>query len=590
MLMKRTHNCGELRKGDIKKEVVLNGWVQNRRDHGGLIFIDLRDRYGLTQVVFDPKTDKGSHETAEHLRREYVIAVKGKVRPRGEGLENPKLKTGAIEVIISKVDILSRAKTPPIEIDSRIDVNEDIKLKYRYLDLRKEESQKSILFRHKVVKAVRDFFDSEGFLDIETPMLAKATPEGARDYLIPSRVNPGKFYALPQSPQLFKQLLMISGFDRYMQIVKCFRDEDLRADRQPEFTQIDIEMSFIDEEDIYTINEKFIKYLWKKVMGIELRIPFKRLTYQEAVDSYGLDKPDLRFGLELANVSDIVKDSQFQVFKDVIAGNGTVKCLNAKGCAKFSRKDIEELTHLASVHGAKGLAWMKMNNGLESSIVKFFPDNVKEGLIKKTKAQEGDLLLFVADHKHFIVNTALGHLRNELARKLNLIKEGSFNFVWVTDFPLLEYDEDQERHVAMHHPFTSPKDEDLPMLDKDPSKARAKAYDLVLNGVEVGGGSIRIHDPIVQKKMFKALSISDQEAENKFGFLIEALKYGTPPHGGIAYGLDRLISIMLGLESIRDVIAFPKNKAATSLMDGCPSDISQEQLKELHLKLDIVKQ
>ena len=585
MFAKRSHTCGELRKGNIGEDVTLNGWVQNRRDHGGLIFIDLRDRYGLTQIVFDPKEDKESHKKAEGLRREDVISVKGKVRARGKGLENPKLDTGEIEVLISGIELLSKAETPPIEIDDRIETSEEVKLKYRYLDLRKPGIRRNILFRHKVIKAVRDFFDKEGFVEIETPVLAKATPEGARDFLVPSRLHPGKFYALPQSPQIFKQILMISGFDRYMQIVKCFRDEDLRADRQPEFTQIDLEQSFIEEEDIYAINERFVKYLWKTVMGIDLKLPFLKLTYEEAVGRYGLDKPDLRFGLELVDMSDIAARSDFQVFKEAVSSGGTVKCINAKGCASFSRKDIEELTHLVTVYDAKGLAWMKMDDKLESSVVKFFSEDLQKEMIKAAGAEKGDLLLFVADKKHFIVNTALGHLRNELAKKLGLIEKGTYNFLWVTDFPLLEYDEDEERHVSVHHPFTSPKEEDLKFLDTDPSKVRSKAYDLVLNGTEIAGGSIRIHDTDIQKKMFSVLGIGEKEAEKKFGFLLEALRYGTPPHGGIAYGIDRLIAIMLGLDSIRDVIAFPKNKAAQGLMDGCPSDVSAEQLKDLNIKL-----
>ena len=586
MFNKRSVSCGELRQSDIGKDATLNGWVQSRRDHGGLIFIDLRDREGITQIVFDPKVSSDAHSAAEHLRREDVIAAKGTVRHRGKGLENPKLATGDIEVIVGELQVLSRADTPPIEIDDRIETSEEIKLKYRYLDLRKPGLQKNIRFRHRVIKSARDFFDSEGFLDIETPMLAKATPEGARDYLVPSRVSPGKFYALPQSPQIFKQLLMVSGFDRYMQIARCFRDEDLRADRQPEFTQIDVEMSFIDEEDIYSINERFVKRLWKELLQATLKTPFPRLTYSEAVDKYGLDKPDVRFGLELVNVSDIIRESEFQVFRDTVAAGGTVKCVNAKGCAGFSRKELDELVQFASVYDAKGLAYMKMNEQLEGSIAKFFPEAVLAGIAQAMKAEKGDLLLFVADRKHFVVNTALGHLRNELARRLKLIKDGSYSFLWVVDFPLLDYDENEERHVAVHHPFTSPKDEDIALLDKEPGKVRAKAYDLVLNGVEIAGGSIRIHDTAVQKKMFSILGISDEEALKKFGFLLEALRYGAPPHGGIAYGVDRLVALMLGLESIRDVIAFPKNKAAASLMDGCPSEVSEEQLKELRLKLD----
>jgi aspartyl-tRNA synthetase len=590
MFMKRTVNCGQLRKADIGKDVILNGWVQSRRDHGGLVFVDLRDRYGLTQIVFDPKADESAHKLADQLRREFVIAAKGKIRARGEGLENPKLATGEIEIIIDKLEILSKAKTPPIEIDERIDANEDIRLQYRYLDLRKPGVSKNIVFRHKVVKVVRDFFDENGFIEIETPMLAKATPEGARDYLVPSRVNPGSFYALPQSPQLFKQLLMISGMDKYVQIARCFRDEDLRADRQPEFTQIDVEMSYITEEDVYELNERLVKLLWKKLLDVDVHIPFKRMTYAEAVGRYGLDKPDLRFDLELVDVTDISKKTDFKVFKDVATAGGLVKCINAVGCAHFSRKELEDLIRFVQVYGAKGLAYIKVGDELEGTIAKYFTHDLQHELMTITKAKKGDVLLFVADAKPMVVNTALGYLRNELAKRLNLIKANTYNFLWVTDFPLLEWSEEENRFMAMHHPFTSPKLEDVPLLDKDPGKTRARAYDLVLNGMEIAGGSIRIHDSDVQQKMFDTLGITREEAEKKFGYFLEALSYGTPPHGGIAWGLDRLVTVMLGLESIRDVIAFPKNKAAASLMDGCPSTVDEKQLKELHIKLDIVKQ
>jgi aspartyl-tRNA synthetase len=590
MFMKRTVRCGDLRKQDIGKKVVLNGWVQSRRDHGGLIFIDLRDRYGLTQAVFDPNTGKAAHGLAEQIRREDVIAIRGTVRARAEGMENPKMATGDIEILVAESDVLSKAKTPPIEIDDRIETNEDIKLKYRYLDLRKPSVQNTLIFRHRVVKSVRDYFDRNQFVEIETPVLAKATPEGARDYLVPSRVSPGNFYALPQSPQIFKQLLMIAGFDRYVQIVKCFRDEDLRADRQPEFTQIDIEMSFIDEEDIYDLNERLVKHLWKEVLDLDVNIPFPRLTYAEATARYGLDKPDTRFGLEIVDVTGLVTQADFKVFKDVAAAGGAVKCINAKGCAHFSRSELENLQRFVQVYEAKGLAYVKMGEELEGTIVKYFSHELQRKLIAATGAAKGDVLLFVADADQRIVNTALGYLRNELASKLGLIKPGTFNFLWVVDFPLLEHNEEEDRFVAMHHPFTSPKPEDMALFETDPGKIRARAYDLVLNGTEIAGGSIRIHDSAVQKKMFDALKLSDEEAEKKFGFLLEALSYGTPPHGGMAWGLDRLIAIMLGLDSIRDVIAFPKNKAAVSLMDGCPSSVSPQQLKDLHLKLDIVKQ
>jgi len=587
--MYRTKTNGELRAKDEGREVILAGWVDSRRDHGGVIFIDLRDRYGLTQVVFDPQSDSTSHKMAEQLRREDVISVKGVVRKRKKGMENPRMPTGEIEVYSSHLKILSKAQTPPIEIDDRIELNEDIRLKYRYLDLRRPRMQRNLLMRHRITKAVRDFFDKEGFLDIETPMLAKSTPEGARDYLVPSRVNPGKFYALPQSPQLFKQLLMISGFDRYMQIVRCFRDEDLRADRQPEFTQIDVEMSFIEESDIQELIERMIRHLWKEALGVELEIPFPKLTYQEAMDRFGSDKPDIRFGLELVDVTDLAKESGFEVFKQA-AEIGRVKGINASGFGEMSRKDIDALIELAKVYRAKGMAWMKMADRLESSIVKFFEPSLQQRIIERMQAKKGDLLLFVADKDVGIVYAALGAIRLELSRKLPVPpKADDYKFVWVTDFPLLEYSEEEGRFVAMHHPFTSPKDEDIPLLDSEPLKARAKAYDITLNGIEIGGGSIRIHMPEVQAKMFNVLGISEEEAKQKFGYFIDALRFGTPPHGGIAFGLDRLAMLMAGESSIRDVIAFPKNKDAASLMDNCPSEVDDRQLKELHLKLDVAK-
>jgi aspartyl-tRNA synthetase len=589
-MMKRTNSCGELVKKDIKQKVCLMGWVNSRRDHGGIIFTDLRDRYGLTQVVFDPKHIKKVHADAEKLRREDVIAVSGKVRSRGEGLENPKLKTGEIEVLVDSLEILNKSETPPIEIDERIELNEDIRLKYRYLDLRRESMQKNIALRHRTVKAARDYFDSMGFLEIETPMLGKSTPEGARDYLVPSRVNAGKFYALPQSPQILKQLCMISGFDKYFQVVRCFRDEDLRADRQPEFTQIDVEMSFIEQDDIFSLIEGLVKNIWKKVLGKNVKVPFKRMSYHDAMGKYGSDKPDLRFGLELVDVSDIVSKSGFDVFKKVIADKGKVKCVNAKNCGGFSRKELDELIAFVQIYDAKGMAWMKVTDkGLESNIVKYFDSNVQKGLVKAMNAAKGDLLLFVADHKHHIVDVALGQLRNELARRLKLTKGKEDNFLWVVDFPLFEFDEDEQRHVAVHHPFTIPRDEDIKYLDTDVKKVKAKAYDITLNGVEIGGGSIRIHKPEMQKKMFKVLGISDKDANKKFGFLLESFKYGAPPHGGIALGLDRIIALLTGNESIREVIAFPKTKNAEDLMMEAPNNVDEKQLKELNVKLDVVK-
>lgn len=590
MKFKRTNSCGELTKKDIKKEVCLMGWTHSSRDHGGIIFIDLRDRYGLTQIVFDPKHKKSIHSEAEKLRREDVIAVKGKVRARGKGLENPKLKTGEIEILVDDLEILNKAETPPIEIEDRADLNEDVRLKYRYLDLRRPKMQHNILTRHKTVKEIRDYFDRLGFLEIETPMLAKSTPEGARDYLVPSRVNPGKFYALPQSPQILKQICMISGFDKYFQIVKCFRDEDLRADRQPEFTQVDIEMSFVKEEDVFVLVEGLMKDIWKKILKKEIKTPFKKITYKEAMGKYGSDKPDLRFGLELVDVTEITKKSDFEVFKKVIKNSGSVKCINAKKCASFSRKELDELIDFVQIYDAKGMAWMKVTDkGLESNIVKYFNDSVKKDLIKAMNAKKDDLLLFVSDHKHHIVEVALGHLRNKLAQKLNLAKDKEDFFIWITEFPLLEFDEDEQRHVSVHHPFTSPKDEDIKFLDSDASKVRAKAYDITLNGVEIGGGSIRIHKPDMQKKMFTCLGISEKEAQEKFGFLLDAFKYGAPPHGGIALGLDRIIALMTGNVSIREVIAFPKTKNAEDLMMEAPNYVEDSQLKELNIKLDLVK-
>jgi len=587
--MLRTNTCGELTKKDIEKDVALCGWNNARRDHGGVIFIDLRDRYGLTQIVFNPEHNKEIHKIAEHIGREDVIWAKGKIRARGEGLENPKLKTGEIEVLADELKILSKSEVPPIEIDDRVKVNEDVALKYRYLELRKPRLQKNIATRHKIVKITRDYLDEHKFLEIETPILAKSTPEGARDYLVPSRVHPGKFFALPQSPQLFKQLLMVSGMDKYFQIAKCFRDEDLRADRQPEFTQIDIEMSFIDEEDIHHLTEGLLKRMWKDVLNLEINIPFRNMTYKEAMDKYGSDKPDLRFGLELADVTEIVKESEFKVFTDVLEKGGVAKAINVKK-STFSRKDIDEFIEFVKIYGAKGLAWMKYDGEkLESSVVKYFSEKIQKDIVKKLGAEKDDLLLFVADHKHKIVNDALGNLRINIAKKMNLIMPG-YEFCWVTDFPLLEFDEDLQRHVAVHHPFTSPKEGHLKFIETEPEKVLSKAYDVVLNGTEIGGGSIRINTIDVQQKMFNALGIREKEAQDKFGFLLDAFRYGAPPHGGIAIGIDRLTAIVCGEESIREVIAFPKTKNAESLLEGSPSGVSDEQLKELHIKTDVVKE
>ncbi len=586
--MKRTHTCGELTEKTVGQSVLLEGWVATTRCHGGILFVDIRDRYGFTQVVFDP-AHKSLLEEAGKLRREDVISIKGKVRKRPDGTTNPKMTTGHIEVLASFLEVLSKADVPPIEIDDRVNVNEDVRLKYRYLDLRKPSMQHNLMVRHKTCQVARQYFDKLGFLEIETPMLAKSTPEGARDYIVPSRVNPGKFYALPQSPQLFKQLLMVSGCDRYFQIVKCFRDEDLRADRQPEFTQIDVEMSFVDEEDIYSTMEGLMKEIWHRVLGVEIKIPFRRMTYEEAMSKYGSDKPDLRFGLEIVDMTGIAKKMDFEVFKKVIVDGGCVKALNVPDGAKFSRKDIDQIQRKAQEHGAKGLLYLKIGDEVEGVLAKFVDDKIKKELLDKTKSKKGDLILIIADHKHHNANVALGAVRLDVAEKLNLIDKKQFNFCWIVDFPLLEFDEDEQRHVAVHHPFTSPKTEDLHLLESDPGRVRSKAYDLTLNGVELGGGSIRIHRRDVQSKIFSLLGISEKEAQEKFGFLLEAFRYGAPPHGGIAFGLDRVVAILTGNVSIREVIAFPKTKDAESLMDGCPSEVAEKQLKELHIKLDIVK-
>jgi aspartyl-tRNA synthetase len=585
--LKRTHMCAELDIKNVGEKITVMGWAHKRRDLGGVIFTDLRDRTGILQIVFNTSLCQELFEKAEKIRSEYVLAITGEVVNRAPETVNPKIKTGEIEVIASELRILSQAETPPVYIEEDSDVNELVRLKYRYIDLRRPDMQKNLMLRHRVAKIARDYYDENGFLEIETPMLTKSTPEGARDYLVPSRVQPGKFYALPQSPQLFKQLLMVSGFDRYFQIVKCFRDEDLRADRQPEFTQIDIEMSFVNVDDVLTINEGFIKKAFKEALGVEVETPFKRMPYAEAMDRFGSDKPDVRFSLELLNVSDIVAGSGFKVFADAVKNGGSVRAINAKGCgAKFSRREIDSLVEFVKIYKAKGMAWIAVEeNELKSAITKFFTEDEVKAILKRVEAEPGDLICFVAD-KDEIVYDALGQLRLELARRLDLFNKNEYKFLWVTEFPLLEYDAEEKRWAAKHHPFTSPMDEDLEFLDTDPGKVRAKAYDIILNGVELGGGSIRIHMQDLQSKMFSLLGFTNEQAWDRFGFLLEAFKYGTPPHGGMAYGLDRLIMLMAGKSSIRDVIAFPKVQNASCPMTNAPDFVETKQLKELHIKTE----
>lgn len=587
--LKRSHLAGELSAANVGEKVVLMGWVNSRRDHGGLIFVDLRDRTGLAQLVFSPEVNKDAFNKAEKVRGEYVLAAVGEVRRRSAETVNPKLKTGEIEIYVTELRVLNRAKTPPFYIEEDVDVDENIRLRYRYLDLRRPDMQRNMILRHRVTKAARDFLDRRGFLEIETPMLTKSTPEGARDYLVPSRVNPGKFYALPQSPQIFKQILMVAGMDKYFQIVRCFRDEDLRADRQPEFTQIDMEMSFVDVEDVLCLMEEMVAFMFKEAADISIDTPFPRFTYQEAMDRYGSDKPDLRFGLELKDFTALVANSDFKVFAAVAASGGQVKGINAKGCADFSRKEIDDLTQFVAIYGAKGLAYIVVTEeGLKSPILKFFKDEEIKAMLDKFEAEPGDLLFFVADQPS-VVAAALGALRIELAKKKNLIDPDVFKFAWVVDFPLVEYDEEERRWVAIHHPFTSPLEEDLEYMDTDPGRVRARAYDIVLNGIELGGGSIRIHRRDTQQKMFDLLGHTEEEANEKFGFMLEAFEYGTPPHGGLAFGLDRMIMLMAKRDTIRDVIAFPKTQSATDLMTQAPSEVAPRQLQELHIKLNVAK-
>ncbi|TKB27124.1 aspartate--tRNA ligase [Desulfopila sp. IMCC35006] len=585
--LSRTHSCNDLGKKNVGEQVTLMGWVLRRRDHGGVIFIDLRDRGGITQVVFNPEIDPEVHAKAHQLRSEWVLAIRGRVEARPGDMANPKLATGEIEVLVDELRILNSSETPPFPLDEDTEVSDNLRLQYRYLDLRRPEMAANLIMRHKAVQSVRNYLNDNGFLDIETPMLTRSTPEGARDYLVPSRVNSGKFYALPQSPQLFKQLLMIAGMDRYYQIVKCFRDEDLRADRQPEFTQIDMELSFVDEEQIMAINEGLIATLFKDTLGLTLSPPFPRLTFAQAMNRFGTDRPDVRFGMELIDLTGIAAQCGFKVFRAIADKGGTVRAINAKGCAYFTRKELDVLTEYAAQFGAKGLAWVKMKEGGEwqSPIAKFFTEEERTAIASATDAVEGDLLFFGADSSK-VVFQVLSELRVELARRLELLKKDEFNFVWVTDFPLMEYDEKEKRFQALHHPFTAPKEEDVAKLDSDPAAVSSRAYDLVLNGTEIGGGSIRIHQKSMQSKVLDVLGIGEEEANDKFGFLLRALELGAPPHGGLAFGLDRLLMIMTGSDSIRNVIAFPKTQKATCPLTDAPASVARKQLTELHIRPD----
>ena len=588
--MERTHHCGQLRKSEVDQEVVLCGWVSRRRDHGGLIFVDLRDRSGLVQVVFDEAAmGEGTFHKAESLRSEFVVAVRGKVRSRAAETVNPNMETGEIEVVCEELRILNKSKTPPIEIQDGITTDEMVRLKYRYLDLRRPEMQKNIILRHKVTKIMRDFFDREGFLEIETPMLCKSTPEGARDFLVPSRLNAGEFYALPQSPQIFKQLLMVAGFEKYFQIVRCFRDEDLRADRQPEFTQLDIETSFLNQEDILQLMENMVTELFDRAIGAKIEKPFLRMTWDEAMRRFGSDKPDLRFGMELMDISEYVKGSEFKVFNSVLENGGQVKVINVEGYADIPRRELDGLVQYVQGYGAKGLAWIQYaEEGIKSPFKKFYSDETFEKIKQATSAKTGDLLLVIAD-KPLVVAQALGQLRLEMGRRRGLIDDNKLCFLWVVDFPMFEYSEEEKRWKAMHHPFTSPRHEDILYLLSDPGRVKADAYDMVLNGVEIGGGSLRIYNADLQEKVFEALGLSKEEAHTKFGFMMDAFQYGTPPHGGLAFGLDRLVMLMAKRKSIRDVIAFPKNQSAADVMSQAPSMVDEKQLRELYIRTAVPK-
>ncbi len=588
MMTKRTAYCGDITESYIGEKITIKGWVQKRRDLGGLIFIDLRDREGIVQIVFNPDLSGDALALAEKIRNEYVLSVTGTVVARAEGTVNPNLNTGKVEIHAEEVRIINEAKTPPFMIDDQTEVSEDVRLKYRYVDLRRPAMMETFKMRHNVTTSFRNFLNDNGFLDVETPILTKSTPEGARDYLVPSRVHKGEFYALPQSPQIFKQLLMVSGFDRYYQIARCFRDEDLRADRQPEFTQIDMEMSFMDKEEIISLVEDMMKKLMNDVKDVNVSLPIPRMTYDDAMSRYGSDKPDTRFGMELIDVSEIVKDSGFKVFAGAVANGGQVKLINVKGGAsQYSRKDIDGLTEFVSRYGAKGLAWLKVEEeGLKGPISKFVTEEDASGISSSAHAEAGDLLLFVADKKS-VVADALGALRLKLGKELKLIDETKFNFLWVTDWPLLEFDEGENRYYAAHHPFTMPVREDLELFETDPASVRAEAYDLVLNGYELGGGSLRIYERDIQERMFEVLGFSKEEAEEQFGFLLEAFEYGTPPHGGIALGLDRLVMLLAGRTNLRDTIAFPKTASASCVLTDAPGGVSEAQLKELSLSLDV---